>query len=210
MVKMNYVPELTDEQVKDNHKLFEERASIYKSKGLDSAESREFILEKARPIRGRILEIGAGTGHMTLALASEGYKFTAIDSDREALRTTALNLAYKNVLSSVEFYVMDGTSLDFARGSFNNVVIVNVFHHVSDAGELLSEADRVIGGRGKLILADFNENGMLIVDSVHRHEGRVHETSGAGKEEVYSFLRSAGYEIKDYKDECHWILIAEK
>jgi len=208
--KSEYIPKLTDEDIKENHKHFSERMSVYKRKGLDFTKVREFILTKAYPLQGNILEIGAGNGHATLILAKSGYKFISVDKDKEALKIAALNLAYENVLSNVKFYVMDGKSLTFTDSSFKNVVIVNLFHHIDNVNALLLEADRVLCADGKLILADFNKRGMKIVNAVHRQEGRVHRDVGMGRDYIYSYFHGLGYEIKNYKEKCHWILLAKK
>lgn len=205
-----YIPKLTLKEIEENHKRFDERISLYKKRGLDFLKTRESILKKAQFLPGNILEIGTGTGHTTLALAKAGYEFISIDKDREALKTAALNLAYENVLSKVKFYVMDGESLDFANSSFNNIVIVNLFHHLDNANEVLSETDRVLSTSGRLILADFNERGMKIVGSVHKSEGHIHKNSGVSKDYVYFYLRDLGYKIENYEDKHHWILISKK
>ena len=208
---MQYFPELTDKEIEENHKHFRERMSLYKERGLDFIKNREFILAKAGVLDGDILESGAGSGYTTWALAKAGYKFISIDKDREALKTTALNLAYEKVLSNVKFYVMDGMSLDFKNSSIKNIVIVNLFHHIkSGINEMLSEADRVLCAYGKLVLADFNNEGMKIVEGVHKQEGRVHENAGVSEDYVYSYFHSLGYEIKRYQDICHWISITKK
>jgi len=207
---MKYIPKLNDTEIEDNHRHFEERASVYKRKGLDFMKSREFIIGTAGPLKGRVLEIGAGKGHNKLALVKMGYRFTAVDNDRESLKITAMNLAYEKALDSVELYVMDGRSLTFADGSFDSVVIVNLFHHVSDVERLLSEADRVLCEGGKLVLADFNGKGMEIIGSVHGQEGRTHEDSGVSRGRVYSYLNGLGYKTERYDEDHHWILIAKK
>jgi len=207
---MQYIPKLTGKEIEENHKHFSEMVSLYKKRGIDFLGSREFILEKAQTLQGNILEIGSGTGYATLVLAKAGYKFVSVDKDRDALKTTALNLAYENVLSNVKFYVMDGKSLAFANSSFENVVIVNLFHHIDGVNAIFCETDRVLATGGKLILADFNERGMEIVNSVHKEEGRIHIDCDVSKDYVYSYFHGLGYEIKNYEDRCHWILIAEK
>lgn len=207
---MGYIPKLTNKEIKENHKYFSGRISLYKRKGLDFIKAREFILNKVYPLSGSILEIGAGSGYTTLALAKTGYKFISADKDKEALKIAALNLAYENVLSNVKFYVMDGKSLTFADSSFRNVVIVNLFHHIDNVNKLLSEADRVLCADGKLILTDFNKRGMKIVNAVHRQEGRVHQDIGMGRDYIHSYFHGLGYEIKSYKEKCHWILVARK
>jgi ubiquinone/menaquinone biosynthesis C-methylase UbiE len=163
-------------------------------------------------LEGNILEIGAGTGYTTLALAKAGYKFISIDKDRESLKIAALNLAYENLLSNVKFYIMDGREMTFENGSFKSVVCVNLFHHVNknNVNKILSEIDRVLCVNGKIILADFNKKGMEIVNTVHKQENRVHENSGITKDNIYSYFQKLGYEIKDYEEKCHWLLIAKK
>ena len=207
---MQYIPKLTRTEIKENHRHFSQRVSLYKRKGLDFLKSRKFILEKAGTLEGTILEIGSGTGYTTLSLAKAGYRFISIDKDRESLKIAALNLAYENLLSKVKFYIMDGKSLAFANGSFKNVVIVNLFHHINGVDEILSEADRVLCAGGRLILADFNKRGMKIVSAVHRRGGRIHEDSGIGESHIYSYLNSLGYEISRLEEKHHWVLIAKK
>ena len=215
---MQYIPKLKPHEIEENHQHFSERVSLYKKRGLDFLRSREFILEKAGSLHDSILEIGSGTGYTTLALAQAGYKFITIDPDLEALKTTALNLAYpecrnildENLLKKVKFYVMDGKSLSFADKRFRTVVAIDLFHHITDVDKMFSEIDRILCADGKIILADFNKNGMKIVSSVHKEEGRVHQDSGVSKDYVYSYFHSLGYEIKKYEDRCHWVLIGKK
>jgi len=207
---MQYIPRLTRKQIEENHKHFSERALVYKKKGLNYIKTREFILREARPLQGNILEIGSGTGYTTLALAKAGYKFISVDKDKDALKTAALNLAYKKMLSNVKFYIMDAKSLSFKDGSFENVVCVNLFHHINKINKMLLEINRILSANGKTILADFNKKGMEIVNTVHKQEGRLHENSGITRDIVYFYFRKLGYEIKSFEDKCHWLLIAKK
>ena len=187
---MKYVPKLTEKEIEDNHRLFEERRDLYANKDLDFLKSREFILEKARPLEGDILDIGSGKGIMALSLVKAGYSITSVDNNEEMLRIAALNLAYEKLLSKVELYVMDAYSLDFKENSFNRIFMVEALHHIEDINGIFVEIDRVLAGTGKLILADFNENGMKIVDQAHRQDGNVHENSFVGKEAASGWLSS--------------------
>jgi len=207
---MRYIPKLTPKEIEQNHKRFKQRISLYKEKGLDFVRSRGFILEKAGLPQGSILEIGAGTGYTTLVLARAGYKFISIDKDKEALKIAALNLAYENTLTCVKFYAMDGQSMSFANDSFENIIVVSLFHHIDNVDGILSEIDRVLCMNGKLILADFNRKGMEIVNFVHKQEGRIHQDSGVSRDYISSYLYKLGYEISNYEEEHHWVLIAAK
>ena len=205
-----YTPQFSREEVAENHRRFAERAAAYKKKGVDTVESRGLILEKAYPLKGSILEIGTGTGHTALALAKAGYKFISVDIDRETLKIAALNLKHEKVLSNVTFYVMDATGLLFANANFDNVVCISLFHHIESVRGMLSEIDRVLCAGGRAVLADFNKNGMNIVNTVHKEEGRVHEDSGVTKDHVLSYFRKLDYEIDDFESKCHWVLFIKK
>ena len=141
-----------------------------------------------------------GTGYTTLVLAKAGYTFVSIDKDREALKTAALNLAYEKLLSHVKFYVMNGKSLAFESGSFKNIIVVNLFHHIDERDKVLSEINRVLCADGKVVMADFNRKGMDIVGTVHKEEGRVHEDCGTEMDYIHSYFRSLGYDIKNFDD----------
>ena len=207
---MQYTPKLTPQEIEQNHSRFCQRLSVYREQGLDFLKSREFILAKAGTLQGPILEVGAGTGYTTLSLAKAGHKFISVDKDEQSLKTTALNLARENLLSSVRLYIMDGKYLGFANNSFSNVIMVNLFHHIRGVDKLFCETDRVLRPNGKLILADFNKQGMAIVDAVHKGEGRSHIDCGVTREQVYSYFHGLGYAINAYADKHHWVLIAEK
>ena len=111
--RTKYTPKLTDEEAKERHKHFLERISLYKKLSLDFIESRSSIFEKVGPLKGKILEIGTGSGYTTLSLAKLGYKFISIDIDKEALKKASANLIQEGLISNVEFYLMDARKLLF-------------------------------------------------------------------------------------------------
>ena len=207
---MKYIPKLIDKEIEENHIQFSKRASLYKKRGLDFVKGREFILEKASFVEGTILEIGTGTGHMTLCLAKAGYKIVSIDKDKESLKIAAMNLAYEKLLSNVTFYVMDGKCLTFADDSFKNIVAVDMFHHIKERDKLFAEIDRVLCVGGKALLADFNEKGMAIIEDVHKGEGRIHESFGIARNHAYDYFYNLKYKIQSYDETHHWALIAQK
>jgi len=207
---MEYTPKLTDKEIEEVHEHFEERLTVYRNRGLDFDKYRKFILDKVSPLEGSILELGTGTGYTTVSLAKEGYKFSSIDTDKEALKTTALRLAHEKLLPNVKFYIMDAIHLDFDNNSFDSVIAINLLHHVAKIEELLSEADRVLCVKGKMVISDFNEKGREIIDSVHKEEGRSHEHPIADRGQIRSFFDKKGYKIEEFENTGHWILIAEK
>ena len=207
---MEYIPKLTDKEIEEVHEHHEKRLALYSDKGIDFDKYRKFLLDKASFLEGNILELGTGTGYTTVTLAREGYKFTSVDTDKEALKTTAARLAYDKVLPNVKFYIMDATRLEFDSSSFKNILAINLVHHVGEVEKLLSEADRVLCSKGKIIISDFNEEGRQIIDLVHREEGRSHDHPIADKDKICSFFEGKGYKTNKSENTGHWILIAEK
>lgn len=207
---MRYTAKLNAKEIEENYGHFEQRIALYKERGLDFLGSRSYILGQARPLNGPILEIGCGNGYASIALAEAGYSFTAIDPDRESLQKTACNLAKKELLNKVTLYEMDAEKMGFANKSFANIVMIGLLHHIYEADKIFLELDRVLTAEGKLILADFNQRGLQIIESVHREEGREHPRSDIGRDYARSFFHKLGYEIKDLRDDCHWALICRK
>src|SRR5215471_18394866 len=85
-------------------------------------------------VPGPTLEIGGGSGNMK--------------SYREAIISTDL------VLTSWIDAVADAQALPFQRGSFANIVGVDVLHHIERPRRFLAEAVRVLRPGGRLILME--------------------------------------------------------
>jgi len=207
---MRYLPEFTSEEIMDNHILFRSRNDLYKEKGLDFMGNRKFIFEKIGSLDGDILEIGSGKGVTAVFLTKKGYRIVSIDKNDKMLKIAALNLAYEKLLAKTDLHVMDAYFLDFEREHFNNIFIIEALHHIDNIDGLFAEADKVLAKNGRLILADFNEKGMGIVNKVHESEGNVHENSFVGSEDAKKWLSGHDYNVKSYDDNCHWVLISEK
>lgn len=209
-VKTEYSPEITVKAIRENHGHFRMRQKLYRNTGFDHIKNRDSILKRARPLYGEILEIGTGRGYMSLVLARKGFRIITVDSDADALRTAALNLAHEKKARYARFFRMDAGSLSFPDQSFDHIVSVYFFHHVKNRDSVFREMDRVLKPAGRLIVADFNRKGIRLIEAVHREENKIHENTGIGKEEIRSFLSGLDYRIQEYDEEYHWTLICEK
>jgi ubiquinone/menaquinone biosynthesis C-methylase UbiE len=168
-----------EEAVIENHKRYLERKSLYKNFGYDIDKERAFTIEKAQPIYGKILEAGTGKGHFALALAKEGYKFTAFDISEEEQGFAKLNLKYFGLVHLVDFCIENGEHLRFKNKNFDVIFSVNTIHHLLNPYKVIDELIRVLSFKGKLVLSDFTKEGLEIMDKIHASEGRVHEVSKA-------------------------------
>lgn len=92
------------------------------------------LVERYLPVRGRILEIGGGTGFQARLLAERGFEMVSIDVAQS-------NYADDRVFPVVEY---DGTSIPFTDRSFDVVFSSNVLEHVKDYSSLHREICRVL------------------------------------------------------------------
>ena len=183
-------------EVIDNHKKFLERIDFYKKFGLDQIKEREFILNKALPIGGNILEIGTGKGHFSLALAKNGYRFTTIDIDKQEQEIAKLNLAYYNLQHFANFKIEDARCLSIPEKSFDVIFCINVYHHLKTPFQVLEEMQRILSLKGKIVLGDFNEKGMDIINKCHELEGRKHDYFTNNLETAKGFFSNRGFNIR--------------
>jgi 2-polyprenyl-3-methyl-5-hydroxy-6-metoxy-1,4-benzoquinol methylase len=128
---------------------------------LDFGEQRDLIinvLNKNIENEGqkiRILEIGSGPGHMSLAFARAGYIVTGLDLSYDCI-SVALDTANKfspELLGSKLEYVCDNI-FNFAKQGnkiFDAIVFVGAMHHFTDQTELHLTCKKLLKREGLLI-----------------------------------------------------------
>ena len=117
---------------------------------------RDAVVEAARPSpEDRVLDLGAGTGLVTLALARRAQHVVALDISNLMLERLCEHEATEGI-DNVEHVQGDMRSLPFGDETFDLVVSNYAFHHLEDpAKELaLSEARRVLTAGGRLVVCD--------------------------------------------------------
>ncbi len=197
-----------DSEVLENHKRYLERKALYKSFGCDIDKERAFIIEKAQPIYGDILEAGTGKGHFALALAKEGYRFTTFDISEQEQKFARLNLKYFELDHLVDFRIENGECLSFKDKSFDIIFSINTFHHLVNPYKVLDELIRLVSFEGKLVLSDFGKEGMALMDKIHASEGRKHEVSKTTLVDTERYLIEKGFKIDKASSKFQEILIA--
>ncbi|MFC1667715.1 class I SAM-dependent methyltransferase [Candidatus Omnitrophota bacterium] len=197
-----------EEKLLENHKRYLERIKFYKKFGYDVEEERRFILEKAYPLYGEILEVGTGKGYFTIELAKEGYNLTSIDISDEEQEFARLNIQYFGFEKLVDFRIENAEKLSFPDASFDLIFSINTIHHLTNPIKVIDELIRIVTLEGKIIISDFTKKGLKIIDQIHESEGRQHEAGQAVLADVSSYLESKKFNIQKHTSGSQDILIA--
>jgi ubiquinone/menaquinone biosynthesis C-methylase UbiE len=126
----------------------------------------------------RILDVGCGTGAQLNESSRLGVETVGVDTS-----ISMLMAAQAKCGGSASFALADGGRLPFADGRFDLVIISLILHEL-DAEKrrgILSEAARVAGGDGSVLLIDYSvprgfwsRAAFVLVDIIERLAGREH------------------------------------
>lgn len=131
---------------------------------------RDNILELARlRPEDRVLDVGAGTGLLTLAAASCAGQVIALDIS-PAMCLHLQDKLERLRVHNVEVLVANATRLPLADASLDVVISNYCFHHLADPDKrlALAEIERVLRPGGRLVFAD-----MMFQLSVLDHRDRT-------------------------------------
>jgi 2-polyprenyl-3-methyl-5-hydroxy-6-metoxy-1,4-benzoquinol methylase len=197
-----------DKEVLENHQRYLERKALYKSFGCDIDKEREFIIAKAQPLYGDILEAGTGKGHFALSLAKQGYRFTTFDISEEEQNYAKLTLKYFGLDNLVDFKIENGEHLSFEEGRFDVIFSVNTLHHLINPYKVIDEFIRVVSFEGKVVLSDFSQEGFALMDKIHASEGKTHQVSKTTLPDIEKYLIAKGFRTEKYRSDFQELLIA--
>jgi SAM-dependent methyltransferase len=159
---------------------FDRAASYYDASRIvsDDATRRqtELLAAEIRP-RGRGLEIGVGTGQVSLPLHAAGIDVVGLDLSMPMLRRLLEKAGGSPPFPTVQG---DSTMLPFGNGTFGAVLMRWVLHLVPDWREAAREAVRVLRPGGVLLVnhGGFSGVGVEVRDRVQQFVGRPLPAAG--------------------------------
>jgi SAM-dependent methyltransferase len=139
----------------------------------------------AKALRGRVLEIGCGTGNFSTLIAGAGHAVTAIDIQEPYVETARQRLAPFPGCAAI---CADATRLDLAE-RFDTVVLLDVLEHIENDREFLVRLGAGLATGGNLVLKV--PAGHWLYSQMDRAIGHHRRYDRSGLRQV---LESAGYE----------------
>ncbi len=115
------------------------------------------LVEKGKLKRGRVLDVGCGTGENAIFLAERGFSVTGLDVARKALQIADAKATQKKV--KVDFRFGDSLSLDFPESHFDDVIDSGLFHTFTDEDRpvFAAEIARVLRDDGSYFMLCFSD-----------------------------------------------------
>ncbi|MBI4092642.1 MAG: methyltransferase domain-containing protein [Candidatus Kerfeldbacteria bacterium] len=112
-------------------------------------------LVESGSIRGRVLDVGCGSGTQAVWMAERGLEVTGVDISKTAI-VRARELAAAHAIA-VDFRVADARRLPFTDAMFDSVFDRGVFHHQERRkASYAKEIARVLKGGGTYLLLTFS------------------------------------------------------
>ncbi len=131
-------------------------------------------LPKAVP-GARVLDLGCGSGLLSIVLAGKGCAVTGVDFSADMLEQARANTAAHGVGANATFVQADVHELPFEDGSFDLVVTRNVTWVLQDVTRVYAHALRVLVPGGMFVNIDANY-GRTFREAEERGETPTHPT----------------------------------
>jgi SAM-dependent methyltransferase len=116
------------------------------------------------PVGARVLEVGSGSGALSVYLALQGARVTGIDVSEQNVRVATWRAAANGVGERADFRVVPIEQLDDADETYDFVVGNQVLHHV-ELGQAMPNVRRLLHRRGRAV---FSEPVLLLPDALRR------------------------------------------
>jgi ubiquinone/menaquinone biosynthesis C-methylase UbiE len=114
-----------------------EAPELYDLRTADVIDDIRFCVEMARQVGGPVLELGAGTGRVTLALARTGLVVTGLETSRLMLQRAKLKAEQLSAKLQVEWVEGDITNFSLGGRTFRLILApFNVLQELRDLNEI--------------------------------------------------------------------------
>ena len=150
----------------------------------------------------KVLEVGAGTGRYSIALAKEGMDVTAVELVENNLKVLRKN---SEGIKNIQSYQGDATDLSrFADGSFDVTLFFGPMYHLyesADVNKAIDEAIRVTKKDGVIMFAFISVYAIMYANYLYGNWG-VGEEENFTKDYKFRHFQEqmfTGYDIEEFE-----------
>ncbi len=149
-----------------------------KEKYLNSFEQNKILPLLGDVKNKKVLDIGAGTGRLSLQLAKGGAQVMALDVSEKMLELV------KRKNHKVQTTVADAENLPFENNSFDVVTAAFLIVHLKDPARFFDEVYRILKDGGKFVVTNINQKdppevktkeGNIIIESFYHRPEKIKE-----------------------------------
>lgn len=134
-----------------------------------------------------VMDLGAGDGYISRAVAGYVKKVVAVDISAEMLRELHKKAENDNILN-IEMLESDGCDVPVENSSVDIVCANMYLHHIDDPELAIKEMNRVLKPNGTVFLADFKEH------SNKELKEKMHDVwQGFAPEEIKEWFQKCGF-----------------
>lgn len=144
-----------------------DREEEWEALSLEAARRRMRLLEGLLGFRGRLLEVGCGTGSQLQAAREMGWEIEGVDISASAA-------AYARERLGIDVKIATLEQVAYPEASFGVVWLSHVVEHVPRPVQFLREVTRVLVPGGMAVISVPNSRGLVhsATNLVHRLRGR--------------------------------------
>jgi ArsR family transcriptional regulator len=142
---------------------------------------------------GRLVDLGTGTGRMLEVFGGAAVRALGVDRSPEMLRLARAKLS--EAVPAAELRQGDLTALPLGDAIADTVILHQVLHFVPQPGAALTEAARLVGDGGRMLIVDFAPH--------EREELRTrdaHQRLGFSDQQIAGWLQAGGLDLVQVKE----------
>jgi ubiquinone/menaquinone biosynthesis C-methylase UbiE len=125
---------------------------------LTYADNFRLVADSIRGRNLRILEVGCGTGFMSLELARMGHDVVGIDPNQKIIRIARRTMEtdpYRKTRGSLSYEVADFNEWSDIPGTYDVVLFSRVLHDLPHPQKILSRAHDLLKNRGRVVCLEY-------------------------------------------------------
>ena len=118
-------------------------------------KERDFIISEAAEVKGKVLDLGCGTGWLTLELARNDMDVIGLDISKKCIKIAKKYLKnVKDVRGRARYRVTDLNNIKLKEKSFDVITAWGCLHHVQNIDHLIDEIFNALKPGGKFLVYD--------------------------------------------------------